>query len=299
MTVGEAKAIDLAAFVACLGHAEVVKGHAYEAWFLSPLRLENTPSFVVDRRTNRWKDFGASLPQGDIVDLVLAYGRVVGWEIKSFSEALDKIESLATIVATAPAAVAVPPRPARHRVTSVGPVVTESLLTYLRRRGLNLASAGAYLSEVHYVDQRTDREYYGLGWRSRSGGIETRNAYIKLAIGPKDISVVRVSGATRSGTTVFEGMMDFLSYVQLARGNALTDAVILNGVGLVGKAIAYLRDVGDGHPVQGWLQNDEAGRRAAERLAAAVPAMTIESQRYAAFNDLNDYLVGTIAGPAT
>lgn len=299
MTIREAKAIDLVRFIEQLGHAVVDKGHAGEAWFCSPLRHEAVPSFRIDRRTNRWKDFGSGLPQGDILDFVREYGRVVGWEVGSVSATLRVIARLytaprATTAATpAPPPVVVRPDTRRHQVTSFGKLASPALRRYLGNRGLDECVAGAYVGEVHYLDRTTDKSYYGLGWHNRAGGIETRNPYIKMAIGPKDVTVVRVVGASRVGTAVFEGMMDFLSYVQLAKATALEAAVIMNGVGLVDKVIAYLRRAETAHPVEGWLQNDEAGLKAAAALMAAVPGMTLANQRYAGFTDLNDYLVAS------
>ena len=41
-----------------------------EAWYLSPIRKENNPSFKVSKILNRWYDFGLGRG-GNIIDLVI------------------------------------------------------------------------------------------------------------------------------------------------------------------------------------------------------------------------------------
>lgn len=51
------RAMDIVNYLARLGHEpSKIKGHNY--WYYSPFRNENTPSFKVNRRINRWYDFG-------------------------------------------------------------------------------------------------------------------------------------------------------------------------------------------------------------------------------------------------
>ncbi len=57
MNTSKAKEISIVKVLQNLG-CEVVKTNGDELWFLSPFRLEKTPSFKVNRKMNKWFDFG-------------------------------------------------------------------------------------------------------------------------------------------------------------------------------------------------------------------------------------------------
>lgn len=62
--------IDLVGFLASIGH-EPTKISGIQYWYRSPLRNEKTPSFKVNRRLNRWYDFGIG-KGGSILDFCRA-----------------------------------------------------------------------------------------------------------------------------------------------------------------------------------------------------------------------------------
>ena len=66
------------------------------------------------------------------------------------------------------------------------------------------------------------------------------------------------------------------------------DAIILNSVSNVNKAIPVLKDY---TPINCYLDNDNAGTTALAELTAKYGATVIDrSTLYSGFNDLNDYL---------
>src|SRR3546814_189253 len=67
----EAREIDLVTYLSGLGH-EPVKTRGDNWWYLSPLRDEATASFKVNRRINRWYDFGMG-KGGNLVDFAIEY----------------------------------------------------------------------------------------------------------------------------------------------------------------------------------------------------------------------------------
>lgn len=93
-----------------------------------------------------------------------------------------------------------------------------------------------------------------------------------------------------SECAVFEGFIDYLSALTLGLIPGY-DAIVLNSVTNVNKAITVLRDYSD---IRCFLDNDDAGETALQRLTA-VPGKHITdcSHRYNGYNDLNDYLVAT------
>lgn len=155
-----------------------------------------------------------------------------------------------------------------------------ALYKYVVQRGIIWNVAKRYCKEVHYRSH--GRNYFALGFPNRSGGYEIRNAYFKGCISPKDISVISQGNEV---CHVFEGFIDFLSYVML-HGDC--DAVVLNSVINVPKCIKILDKY---NRIYCHLDNDEAGRNATLQLKANCRSQTIDaSDEYAGDKDLNEYL---------
>ena len=71
-----------------------------------------------------------------------------------------------------------------------------------------------FCKEVHY--ELRQRRYFALAFGNISGGYEVRNPYYKGCIKNKDISLIPQSrGEAQSRVCLFEGFMDFLSYLTL------------------------------------------------------------------------------------
>ena len=64
----EANAIPLREILEKYGHEPVRSYHGY-LMYSSPFRNEETPSFMVNLHTNKWKDFGED-SSGGVADLV-------------------------------------------------------------------------------------------------------------------------------------------------------------------------------------------------------------------------------------
>lgn len=159
-------------------------------------------------------------------------------------------------------------------------LVNSALLKYLGNRGITQQVASQYCKEVHY--QNRDKRYFAVGFPNRSGGYEIRNAYFKGCISPKDISVISKS---YKDCHVFEGFIDFLSYVVL-HGDC--DAVVLNSVINVPKSIDYLNRYDS---VYCHLDNDKAGHDATEQIRILCKGNVIDaSEEYGEAKDLNEFL---------
>jgi hypothetical protein len=261
-------------------------------------------SFKVDRRTNTWKDFGAGLPRGDIIDFVRHYASRQGWGSWDTSEALRELDRLAGGLYfptfrpyAGTMAKKVPAEPPRYVIKDVHRIRSAKLVKYLRSRKIPAYVAKAYLQEIHYFDTKLKRKLYGLCWVTESGGYEMRNPFFKTCLGPKAISVVQVQQEMKPGIALFEGMFDFLSYLQLTREKPVATAIILNSTSMYKSAIEYcLAQQGDG-PVLGFLQNDKPGLETAVRLKEALPELSIQNHKYSGYGDVNDYLMGKKLDP--
>ena len=80
----EANAIPLREILEKYGHEPVRSYHGY-LMYSSPFRNEETPSFMVNLHTNKWKDFGED-SSGGVADLVMRLERC------DFHSAMRRIE---------------------------------------------------------------------------------------------------------------------------------------------------------------------------------------------------------------
>ncbi|WP_337651175.1 toprim domain-containing protein [Alistipes shahii] len=104
----------------------------------------------------------------------------------------------------------------------------------------------------------------------------------------------RAMPASHASVMVFEGFIDFLSYLSLANNiHPVSDTVVLNSVFNLSKAVPYLSQ----HPVlHAFFDNDEAGRKTTADLIRLCPRSEVidQSYFYRGYKDVNDYLITRI-----
>ena len=170
-----------------------------------------------------------------------------------------------------------------------------ALLRYLSERKINLYIARKECAELHF--SHNGKNYFAIGFKNKSGGYEVRNRFFKGCMSPKDITHIRQQGEPRYACYVFEGMMDYLSFLSLRLEKFpacpsldAQDYVILNSTSNVGKAIDALHGY---ERISCLLDNDEAGRKATLAIETALGYRVRDaSHLYSEYNDLNDYLCG-------
>ena len=265
------KNIQIADFLAEKGYLPISKKGA-NWWYLSPLHNENTASFKVNVDKNVWYDFGLGKGGGLVTLVNLLYHPN---NLQDFLRHLSGIRT--SFLAT--------PQIAREDTAvfcnvEVKSLNNSALLRYLGKRGITQQVASQYCKEIHY--QNHSKNYFAVGFPNRSGGYEIRNAYFKGCISPKDISVIYKGN---KDCHVFEGFIDFLSYVVL-HGDC--DAVVLNSVINVPKSIDYLNRFDS---VYCHLDNDKAGHDATEQIKILCKVNVIDaSDEYEGAKDLNEFL---------
>ncbi|MES2378469.1 MAG: toprim domain-containing protein [Bacteroidota bacterium] len=274
--------LDLVFLLEMLDHDPVSrKKNDTDYWYRSPLREERTASFHVDRVSNEWYDFGL-MDGGNPVDFLLRYHRC------SVVELLDRMN-----VSFSPHQLYLF-EPGLHEgragsdrkliVSEVRPLYAYPLKNYLHERSIPVAVADAFCKEVSYVIG--SRKYYGIGFQNDAGGWEIRNQNFKQSSAPKDITCL---GSGTGAVNVFEGFMDFLSYVTLHPYQDLrsVDFVVLNGVGLFDRAVPFLEQHSSVHL---WLDRDVTGLAYRDYALSLGKQFVDESGLYEKFNDLNDWL---------
>ncbi|MFD2871912.1 toprim domain-containing protein [Mucilaginibacter ximonensis] len=279
MRIKEAKEIDLVDYLAHLQYQpQKIVGHNY--WYLSPLHDEQTASFKINRKLNRWRDYGLvnSIDRGNLVDFGITYFNC------SVADFLAKLDN--GLVLHRDILPAIKTKDHQIAIVAERPLTSHVLLDYLQRRGISAALAKAWCKEVHY--QLKGGTYYAIGFKNNSGGYELRNERFQQSSSPKDYTTI--GPATNSTVHVFEGFTDFLSYLSLPNFRALEPAsyVILNTVKFFEKARPHLEQFQN---IRLYLDHDETGRKCTQYALSQSNRYKDESQFYTGHKDLNDYLV--------
>ena len=174
------------------------------------------------------------------------------------------------------------------------PLTSPALLAYLRERGIGGGTARKECLEVRY--ECRGKRYYAVGFPNIAGGFELRSRYFKGCISPKSISVIRGGEKKAAVCCLFEGFMDYLSFLMLRTergfclpGDGQADCIVLNSVANTAKVSGVL----DGYGlIYGFLDNDAAGKRAMEELVRKFGSRVRDgTPLYGECKDLNEYLV--------
>ncbi len=265
MNIENANAIPMSEILEKIGCAPVSRKGS-EVWYLSPLRLEKTPSFHIHVAKNLWYDFGDGVG-GRPVDFARAYLRMQG-KSATVSRALQWLESLLPGVSFPPPQREKPFVQESRKTLVVSHVQTlryPALLQYLRERNVPERLAAGYLKEVHVYNTITGKTFLALGMRNENDGYELRNKAFKGSITAKGISFFRGAEPLPRRVHVFEGFMDMLSALAEEDGTLDGDLIVLHSTSLLAQALPYIKDY-TYSDVYTWFDNDRAGLYATETL---------------------------------
>jgi hypothetical protein len=273
--------------------AKIARQTGNDQWYISPFRNEKTPSFKVNTARNIWYDFGEGRG-GDNIDFVCVYLERSGADY-TVSDALRWLGNMFSASVTSPLLFPVAAREKEESslvLKSVKPLTHIALVRYLEDRGIPKGIAQKYLKEITIYNKATQKEYFAAAIKNEDGGYDYRNAYFKGCVRKKAISFVRGAVQGGDGIHIFEGFMDFLSVIAQRNGMPLSDdVIILNSVSSVNDATAYIRGFGY-QAAYTWLDNDTAGKKAAEALDTFFLAENIQHKPmnacYASHKDVNE-----------
>lgn len=289
MNIAQIKQIDLVDYLKAIGFSPT-KESAKSAWYHAPYREDRTPSFKVNKDKNIWYDFGTA-QNGNIIDLAeLLY------QSRDVSRLLKLIEGAAPALALR---IRTPISQDGERLTKqfrdvkVMDLSHEALKSYLQSRGIDLGIGECECKEVHYTCNK--KGYFAVAFPNIGGGYEIRNPYFKGCIAPKDISIVRKSEKwRRCCCCLFEGFIDYLSYLTLVKlgriteGKEAMDYIVLNSVSNVSRAIESIKKY---EIIHCYLDNDDAGRRTVDTLQELLGDKVQDMfAAYPLYKDLNDFL---------
>lgn len=289
MTIEESKNIKLADYLHSLGY-NPVKQQGNSLWYKSPFREEKDPSFKVNPDRNLWYDFGMGTG-GNIITLAQEL-----YASDSLPYLLDRIAeqspSIRPVSFSFRQQSSIQPS---FQQLEVVPLSSIALYSYLQGRGINTELAKKECKEIRFVNN--GKQFFAVGFPNISGGYEIRNKYFKGCIAPKDITHIRQQGEPRETCYVFEGFMDYLSFLTLRQKNCpdypdldKQDYLVLNSVSNLSKALYPL---GSYEKIHCFFDNDEAGMKAVRALYEEYSFRVRDSLRiYSGYKDLNDYITG-------
>ena len=287
------KAIPIGDYLHAYGIEPAKRYNGY-ALYHAAYREDPNASLKVDFRQNLWHDYGTH-QGGSIIDLVM---RMQG--CSAYEAMAHLAERKATPLASSSFHREAHTEQIRNeqqasnatsnarRILFVNEELPLYLQNYLREvRRIDLAVASPYLYHIRYEVEGW--EYSAIGFANRAGGYELRDdKTFKGTIAPKDISVI-AGEANNVPHCVFEGFMDFLSYLMM-KGKEIAPCLVLNSVSNLSRAVAYLRENGI-DSVRAFFDNDQAGREALQSLQSEGIKVEDMSRHYSRYKDLNEYHV--------
>lgn len=277
------KAIPIVDYLYACGIEPAKRYNGYTLYH-APYREDPNASLKVDFRQNQWHDYGTS-QGGSIIDLVMWIKGCSAYEAMAHL-AEGKVITLApSFFHHATTTTATNPTSTRH-ILSISEELPLHLQSYLREvRKINLSVSSSYLRHIRYEVGK--REYSAIGFSNRTGGYELRDEKtFKGTIAPKDISLIQ--GNISERLCLFEGFIDFLSYLTM-KGKEAATCLVLNSVSNLPRAISYLYENGI-DSVRAFLDNDDAGQKALQALQSARINVEDMSRQYG-YKDFNEYHV--------
>ena len=289
MTIQDVKQIKLADYLQSLGYTPV-KQQGKNLWYKSPLREETDASFKINTELEKWYDFGIG-KGGNIIALAaeLYHSEDVAYLLKRIEERTAYIR---------PASFSFGRQHSDNQPYQglrVGELSSPALISYLQERGINIGLAKRECRELRFMN--ADKPYFAICFLNMAGGYEVRNRYFKGCVAPKDITHIRQQGGQRCMCYLFEGFMDYLSFLTIRVENNpqhprldTQDYIILNSVSNLAKAESILETYTQ---VGCFLDNDTAGRNTCKKLKEKFGEQLLDkSMYYRDYKDLNDYLCG-------
>ncbi len=277
MTIEQAKNIVLVDYLYSLG-IQPIKQQGINLWYNSPFRQEKEPSFKVNTSRNEWYDFGIG-KGGNIIALAAEL-----YSTNNVPELLNHIAGQTSFVRPVSFSIPQQKESSGMDIVKIQPLTNPALLDYLNERHIKKEIAQQHCREVYY--KANQKNYFAVGFKNNSGGYEVRNKYFKGCTS-KDISI---HAGDKNSCLIFEGFMDYLSYLTLKNIPSVQQTVIiLNSVSNLDKAIEIIKLYPN---VYTFLDNDEAGRKATEQIKSACTLVYDQSPKYIQYKDLNDLLCG-------
>lgn len=282
MTTKEINKQSIAGFLASLNILPERKFNGY--WmYKTPWKEQGTGSLKVDLNKELWIDFSTS-EGGTLIDLILKlYPDLdVSGIVRRFNEGYFSFRQLPFSTKKEKSGQAL------HILKKEGLLEHIDFCNYLLERAIDPHLAKKYLKAYQY--RHGDRAFWNLGMLNYAGGLNLFNRGFKRATKQSFSLIQNKESNTR---IYFEGVLDFLSFLQLKpKQEYLHEFCILNSVNNLKKCLEQLSVK---PKIVGFLDNDVAGEKATLELKKYAEKNQIKfidcRNYYEGHKDLNDYIV--------
>ena len=261
---------------------------------------EKTPSFFVFKN-QRWNGqdilreynyrCNSTSVGGNIFDFAMRYYNLVDFVSakRKVHELLNMDSRTTQIKVKSPSFSFNQPKEESYKIKKTQSLQNKALIQYLEEeRKISFKVAQKYISEIYY--QIGDKNYFALAFYNNSGGMEVRNKYFKGSFGKKDIATI-TPFRNQTRVKIFEGFLDFLSYIEINTFLPESDYMILNSLSLLDRALSTIE--GKYELYELYYDNDRAGNEATQKTIDFLGDKKVSDKRihYKDFKDLNEFLV--------
>lgn len=279
----QAKQLDIVAFINQYLPIKFDRQKGHEYWYFSPfVGYQKTSSMQVNANKKVFHCF-ATGEKGDLSELVAKINDCSLYDALDFifAHEISPNEQSFSFCGSA----TVKQETQLKSIKEVGN--NKALIEYLETRKIPLDIAKKYLSEIYYFVG--EKHYFGLGFKNNVGAYEIRSKYSKICLGDKEITTID-SGF--ENWAVFEGFFDFLTALIYWRSKDKifqSNALILNSVSLVDRALIFLNER-KVKKVFAFLDSDEPGELCLEKLRVKFDVSDC-SNIYTGYKDFNEFWV--------
>ena len=252
---------------------------------------EKTPSFFTFQGTNgtNWKDY-ASGEGGDIYKFLMLFHKISFIQAKKILEDIGDIKKHndnIQMLQKASTKIPLDNKEPYYKIKSIKKLEdNKPLMQYLNKRGISVITISKVSLDAIYY-QMNNKNYFAIGFKNDNEGYEIRNAYFKGNLKNKALTTILNNSKQ---IKVFEGFIDYLSYLEITQNGIISDYLILNSVSLINKALEYLQ--GNYDLIELYLDNDKAGNETTQKIKKNISSKIIDKRSYyKEHKDLNEYLI--------
>ena len=275
-----------------------------EIWYFSPFNLnQKTPSFKLNINLNTWFDFTIG-KGGKIIDLII---QMKDYSIPETLTFLNEIRSSlnSTLFSFPQQSEKIffnknnnlsnqknsdSKKKDTLEILKIRNLKNPILLEYIVSRKISIDIAKKFLSEIYFINNSNNKNYFACAWENKNKGWEWNNKYGKGVIGNKNITLIEGS-VKCSNLLIFEGFFDFLSYLSFIEKKQLkSEYLILNSVTQIKKAFKFISD-NSFNKIFLYLDNDQAGNKATDEFSKINKNISDERKLYKNYKDFNEFLI--------
>lgn len=252
-----------------------VKKNKKNAFYFALDREEKIPSMSIDFVKNKAFDFGSGKSY-DVISVVQQIKKC------SVSEALEYLSMLDFSVQSEFQKKEVQTLK-NYQILEVKEIQHPALIHYLKSR--KVYEQKHLVKEIHY--KLNGKKYFGIGFQNNSGGFEIRNAYSKICLGKKDVTLIGNEDNPQKEIVIFEGFFDYLTYRNLEKSdNPTCDFLILNSTAMLFKVEEKPKYY---NKISLFLDNDSNGKSVKAKIQSQYKNVEDCSLVYHNFKDLNEW----------